>query len=285
MRAHKTTPLFSIHVAITLVHNFAASVIKESNPGLTDSEVFFAAREFNQWLVQKLIYNNLLPTLLGEDATAMFDLTSTESCYNASNTLQVPVEVIVVALRYCHAYIPGEYKLVDPNGNVIETRNLHDKLSTDALAQFFDDVIRGLLDTEVHKQQSYCPSSYGQSPPKDYKDDLRALDIQAARDACVEPYLQYLRNLMPGLSVTGDWSDYRRFFDEKTLKVLSYLYKMPQELELAVGGALENRDQSLFGNLFKIFLGTFFKDLKCNDSSFWTHALNDGMFRDYDISR
>lgn len=45
-------------------------------------------------------------------------------------------------------------------------------------------------------------------------------------------------------------------------------------MDLSVGGSLDNRNESVFGDLFKIILSTFFTNLKCSDPNFWTNALS-----------
>lgn len=274
-RASQSTPLAAIYFLQTINHNFLALTINDLFGGdLTIEEIFNYARQFNTYIWQLLLYQNLLPKLLGPSATSYCDIDSTESCYNPTNTLEVPVETIIVALRYLHTYIPEYYFLYNSFYEQEGRRNLDGGLDqSDSVAS----VLRGLFATNLLKDNNKdCPSQYSEGLPQRYKDDLRTLDIQAARDVCVEPYLQYIRKVY-NISATGDWNAYNMFLRGDKLKALSYLYKCPQDLELAVGSALDSRFQSVWGDLNKIFVCDFFHDLKCSDPNFWSNALTGGM--------
>lgn len=174
-------------------------------------------------------------------------------------------QLFIVALRYCHSYIPGEYQLLTTDYDFLDKKILDDKLSSAELGHFFKQVLRGLFTTKILKDNySQCSTANNYTG---YKDNLRTLNSQAARDACVEPYLQYVRAIY-NFSATEDWQVYERFFRGDKIKALSYLYKIPQEMELAVGGALDIYYQSIFGNVFKIFIGNFFSNLRCADPNF-----------------
>lgn len=277
-RAYQTTPLLVIHILLAFSHDPLAAIIKTAFPSLSDAQVFDRAKSLNTYIFQRVLYEYLLPDLLGPVATSHYSIDSTDNCYDASNTLEVPVETIIVALRYCHAYIPEEYELLKSNYDFFDKQNLDTKLSPEAVDQFFGYILRGLFATNVLKDNySQCSTAnnYAQ-PPQGYKDDLRALDIQAARDACVEPYLQYLTNVY-NVSAKNGWNDYKMFFGGNNINLLSTMYGSPQEIELAVGGALETHHQSVFGDLFKIFISNFFSDLRCSDPDFWTNALSGSM--------
>lgn len=265
-----------VHILKILSHNELATIIKDGFNFLSDEQVYELAKQINIYIFQIVLYQYLLPTLLGPDATNQYNINSTENCYDVANKVKVDVETIVVALRYCHAYIPEEYQLLTSNYEFFDKKSLDDKLSSEALDQFFEYVLRGLFATKVQKDKSQCCSSnnYAQKS-QGYKDDLRALDIQAARDACVEPCLQYLANFN-GVSAKEDWRTYESFFRGDSLKASSYLYKIPQELELAVCGALQNHHQSVFGDLFKTFISNLFSNLKCSDPNFWSNTLSGG---------
>lgn len=249
-------------------------LIKNVYSSWTDLEIFLLAKEINILIWQRVLFEFVLPVYLGSVATSHYNLDSTDNCYVDGNKLEVPVEVIVVALRYCHAYIPEEYQLLDSNYNFFDKQNLDKKLSAESVKEFDQHILRGLFATKVQKGKNQCAydaENYVQ-PPQGYKDDLRALDVQAARDACVQPYLQYLSKIY-NVSPSGNWDDYNMFFSGDKIKLLSYLYSCPQDVELSVGGALDNHNQSIFGDLFKIFISNFFSDLRCSDPNFWTNVL------------
>lgn len=204
-------------------HNAIASIVQAAIPFWTDALVFAVAKRANTYLWQNILFRFLLPSIFGPLANQHYNLDSTESCYDPANKVQVPVEAVVVALRYCHAYIPAEYQLLASNYDFFDKQPLNKKLSPEAVVQFYQHLVRGLFAKKVQQEKDDCSydKSYSTSS-SGYKDDIRALDVQAGRDVCVEPFVQYLAAVY-NVSSTGDWDAYRMFLPGNVVTLMSYL--------------------------------------------------------------
>uniref|UniRef100_A0A336M1I6 CSON010283 protein n=1 Tax=Culicoides sonorensis TaxID=179676 RepID=A0A336M1I6_CULSO len=276
--AHQTTPLQAVYILKALSHDKIAELIKSYNSSLPDTTIFEEAQRLNIFVWQNILYRKLLPKLLGNTATSHYTIDSTEDTYDGE-PLNVSMEAVVAAFRYCHTFIPKKYELLKSNYDVFDEANLDVKLDPDSMRQFWQYVVRGMFSTKIPEQKKEEDLNVN-----GYENDLRALDIQAARDACLQPYVNYLE-LFYNKKLSDDWSSYNLFFSQEILKDLESVYKKTRYLDLVVGAALDFRHQSLFGDVYKIIIGRFFDDLQSSDPHFWAHELNDDQkkfFIDFD---
>lgn len=65
IRANENVVLTSYHTIFVREHNRLANKIQQSNPFLSDEEIFQAAKNYVAGLLQKITYDDFLPILIG----------------------------------------------------------------------------------------------------------------------------------------------------------------------------------------------------------------------------
>lgn len=102
--------------------------------------------------------------------------------------------------------------------------------------------------------------------------DLRATDIHRARDHGLATYNDFRE--FCGLRRARNWADFSDFISAQSIEKLSQLYETPDDVDLAVGGSLENNvDGALTGPTFLCILIEQFHRTRVGDR-FWYESSN-----------
>jgi len=114
VRANENVELSAIHTLFVREHNLLAAGIAAANPGLTDEQLFQAARKIVVAELQAITYREFLPALLGRSAIRPYE------GYKPDVNPGIATEFSTAAYRIGHTLINDDVELLDNDGNEIE---------------------------------------------------------------------------------------------------------------------------------------------------------------------
>ena len=114
VRANENVELSAIHTLFVREHNLLAAGIAAATPGLTDEQIFQAARKIVVAELQAITYREFLPALLGRGAIRPYE------GYKPEVNPGIATEFSTAAYRIGHTLINDDVEMLDNEGNEIE---------------------------------------------------------------------------------------------------------------------------------------------------------------------
>jgi peroxidase len=118
--------LTSIQTLFFREHNRIANELSSVNPQWDDERLFQEARRINIAIFQHIIYNEWLPTVIGLNNAALFDLTPLPTVsyfqgYDPNVNPQLSNEFASAAFRFGHTLVRNQYGRFNANGQPMST--------------------------------------------------------------------------------------------------------------------------------------------------------------------
>lgn len=235
VRANENIELTSLQTLFLREHNRLAGQIAAKSPGMTDEQVYQAARRLVIAEVQKITYDEFLPALLGQGAIKAY------SGYKPNVNPGISTEFSTAAYRLGHSMLPDDVEFLDNSGNAVR-----DELP---LAQaFFNPAV--VSSTGVDPILKYLASSNSEEidtkvvdglrnflfgPPGAGGFDLASLNIQRGRDHGLSDY----NSTRAALGLPRVTSFAQITSDASLQSALKTLYGSVDNVDLWVGGLAE----------------------------------------------
>ena len=233
-----------------------------------DDDVFEETRHIVVALMQKVVYGEWLPVILGK-----------EFVQNPRNNLNLPIRgttydpdvnptiengFATAAFRFGHSMIQGLIEIRDHNSNrVVKEEPVRDDFFNDenfVAENGVDNIIFGLtqqlaakMDAKVTKEvTNFLFKEQG----SDHGGDLVARNIQRGRDHGLGSYLAYRAKFSGKTENIECFSDVPEDIKQGDWNSLVELYKDTEDIDLFTGGLLENRvHRSILGSTFHGMIG------------------------------
>lgn len=265
IRANENPELTSLQTLFVREHNRIADQIAAKNPGMSDEDLYQAARIRVIAEIQAITYNEFLPALLGPAAPGPY------RGYNPNVNPGISVEFSTAAFRVGHTLVGDDIEFLDNNGNEV-----HEEVS---LAEAFFNA--GLVkETGIDPILKYLASDHAQEvdtkivgglrnflfgPPGAGGLDLAALNIQRGRDHGLADY-----NTVRAAYGLPRVKSFAEITPDKNLQAaLQKVYGSVDKIDLWVGGLAEKHLQGAsVGPTFARIIGDQFSRLRDGDS-FW----------------
>ncbi|CAG4970290.1 unnamed protein product [Parnassius apollo] len=197
--------------------------------------------------------------------------------YNPNVKAGVLKESASAAFRYFHTLIRGQLRLFKESRFPYQSIRLSDWLNKPSILEKndgYDGLMIGLSFQPQDKSDQYFDREITQYLFKGNKTlglDLRAIDIQRARDHGVANYID-LRSYC-GLSIPKDFDDLCDYMSIKNVNALKSIYKRVEDIELTVGGSLEKHVHgTLVGPTFLCILLRQFYITRVGDRYFYENG-------------
>ncbi|ALC47696.1 CG4009 [Drosophila busckii] len=286
-RRNRFTPTVAVvHTIFLREHNRLAEQLALLNPHYNDERLYQEARKINIAQYQRITYYEWLGVVLGSNNMHLNGLTY---AYSDDNTEYVNdydegvnagpyAEFASAAFRYAHHHIPGWFSLVAPNRYSNQTLRLSDFFENPETIRLlqsnynFADLVRGMA-TQLQKRTDghidrEIKHYFNRKIFEDFGSDLKAIDIQRARDFGLASYND-ARELC-GLRRAQLWEDLEREVPKDKISMLRKLYVSPEEVELSVGGTVEfHVPDSIFGPTLHCIISKQFLNLRRGDRFFF----------------
>ncbi|KAI6180717.1 ShKT domain-containing protein [Aphelenchoides besseyi] len=260
--------LTGMHVHLLRFHNNIVFQLQRLNPSWNSERLYQEARKIVGAVMQSITYEQYLPTVLGGKMKLIGEYKGFQSKIDP----QISSEFSSAVARW-HSMIQDTYPLCDSNFRVVgQYRFIEAAGDTKTLLRSGPDMIlRGLIATPGRRM-----SRMGHSITEllfDGELDMNAVNIQRSRDMGVKPYAAY-RKLVGLPDFT--FEDWPEVTDPAVRKRVSEMYRSPEEVDLNVGGLLENPTEgSVLGPTFAFLYAEQFKRLRDGDRFYYE---NEGVF-------
>ncbi|CAG4970316.1 unnamed protein product [Parnassius apollo] len=281
-RVNQNPQLTVLQVILLKEHNRIADTLSDINKHWDDEKIYQIARRINIAINLYIHYNEFLPILLGEDNMVKNKLIYPNAKgyvndYNPNVKAGVLKEFATAAYRYFHTLIRGQIRLYKESRFLYRSIRLSDWMNKPSILEEndgYDGLAIGLSFQHQHKSDQYFDREITQylfKGNKTFGDDLRAIDIQRARDHGVANYID-VRSYC-GLSIPKEFDDLRDYMSRKNVKALKSIYKRVEDIELTVGGSLEKHvSGTLVGPTFLCILLRQFYITRVGDRYFYENG-------------
>ncbi|CAH1100327.1 unnamed protein product [Psylliodes chrysocephalus] len=258
-------------------HNNIAKNLQKMNPHWDDGRTFEEARRINIAEHQFISYYELLPLYLGREELVkkkiLYNTDEFVNDYDQNMRPHIYNEHAHSAFRQFHSLITGKLSVYNPDGFSYDSILLRDNYNRpESLEQYklFDGLIRGLsmqpqMESDIYYDPDVTQCAFLHAFK--FNVDIKAIDIQRARDHGLASYND-MRSYC-GIKRAKNFTDFLDVMDRDKLDFLLSLYEKPDDVDLIVGGSLENNiKDTLAGPTFLCILYKQFYKTRRSDR-FW----------------
>lgn len=290
-RVNQVVSLVQVQLLFLREHNRVAGILSHVNPHWDDETAYQEARKIVIAEIQRIVYNEYLPLVVGFDKARQYGLLDDQDGHTNQYSSHIkPVvlsEVSGTAFRFGHSTVQGHFRIQHRHAPT-ETIPLHKTFNEPSrllTPTSFDDFLFSL---GAQPQQQADPSITlgltgflfaGQNP---FGSDLAALNIQRGRDHALRPYNDYRQ-----------WVGLPRIhsFDEvgHVGAKLAQVYESPDDVDLYVGALLveSGSGNALVGETFGHLISEQFARLKYGDRFYYKNGVksNPGAFKPHQLAQ
>ncbi|XP_043462105.1 peroxidase-like [Leptopilina heterotoma] len=290
-------------VALLRQHNRMAAELSKLNPHWDDERLYQETRRIYIALSQQITYNELLPILLGEENAQREKITyktnNYVNDYDPSVDVGVVSENVAAVLRSFHTLLSADYNMVNEKRDPpLKKANINYLFNDPKIVEKGDNyhcLLRGLATQPQEGADQYYDKMFTVDlflGTNVTITDGRALDIQRGRDYGIGTYNQ-CRELC-GFKRAAKWKDFLDFIPSKDVKHMKKIYESPEDVDLTVGGSVENlASGALVGPTFQCLLNKQYLRARVGDRFFFENGKRGNPFtldqlneiRKYTISR
>ncbi|XP_026670938.1 peroxidase-like [Ceratina calcarata] len=246
-RVNQNPQLTVLQIILLREHNRIADALARLNPHWTDETTFQEARRIVIAEHQHISYYEWLPIFLGAEATygnkILYRTKDYVNDYDPNVNPSTLNEHSTAAFRYFHSLIAGYLNLVTEYRSSKGALRLSDHFNRPGIIERFnnmDDLTRGMSYQPEKASDQYFDAEITQYLFRNGRplgQDLRAIDIQRNRDHGLASYNDFREYCgLPRAKYFGDFMDY---ISASNVEKLAELYPSPDDIELTVGGSLE----------------------------------------------
>ena len=278
IRAHEQPGLTAIHSLFLLEHNRLATEFKTQDPSLTDEQLFQKARQIVIAEMQKVVYSEFLPVVLGQTSMEKYHLnlpsTQAETTkYNAWMDPTVFNEFATFAYRFGHSLLSPSSKPQKLVNNICTLKDHFFKsedfvFGPDFSGKAWKNLILGISQSQSEKMDSKMENTLTNylfcgehcDLRKGFGQDLAARNIQRGRDHGLPGYVRF--RTVCGLSVPSSWSDKPEDISQKNWDNMKSVYTSVADIDVFTGAMSEKSvSGGLVGATIACVLGKQFKNL------------------------
>lgn len=279
-RANQQSALLTLQTVWAREHNYQVDKLEPyaTAQGWTQDELFNAARAITEAEWQHVVYDEYVPTLIGNQADDLLDAYKDFVGISAYNAITPGIinEWTTVAFRFGHDQSSNDYTLIDAAGltTVVSLAQAFGQINADT-PEGIDSWIRGLTAQSAQEIDGKVADGNREFLFGGGAIDLEAFDIQRGRDHGVWNYNELRAGL--GLSTYDNFADFgdANGIDGTLLQALSDVYGGDiTKLDSIVGGLLEEHYAgSQLGATFTLLTAIQFDLLKTGDQFYYEDRL------------
>lgn len=277
VRASENPELMSLQTLFMREHNRLAEEIGQSDPSLTDEQIYQKARQRVIAEIQAITYNEFLPALLGPNALKRY------SGYKPNVNVGISNEFATAAFRVGHTMVGNDTDFLDDQGNPVrDSVLLKDAFFNISILQEtgIDPVLKYLasdraeeIDTQiVDSLQNFLFGAPGQGGL-----DLASLNIQRGRDHGLADY--NTTRAAFGLPKVTSFAQITS--NPEVQQKLEDLYGDVNKIDLWVGGLAEDHVKGgNVGETFARIIADQFMRLRDGDRFYYQNAFKGAELRE-----
>uniref|UniRef100_A0A182RSK4 Chorion peroxidase n=1 Tax=Anopheles funestus TaxID=62324 RepID=A0A182RSK4_ANOFN len=275
-RANQIVSLTEIHTLFLREHNRVATRLAALNRHWDDEQLYQEARRIVGAELQKIFYNEYLPTIVGHNKARQYGLLDSHKGHTEFYSPEVKPaifnELSGAAYRFGHSTVDGAFLVQHRHrrSELVPIQEVFLNPSRLLERSFFDDFLFSVMDQPQQQVDDSITFGLtrllfaGRNP---FGSDLASLNIQRGRDHALRPYNDYRK--WAGL---GRVASFEQFGPVGAR--LASVYDSPDDVDLWVGGLLEPpaEDGALIGETFSTIISEQFARLKFGDRYYYTNG-------------
>ncbi|CAD7077890.1 unnamed protein product [Hermetia illucens] len=277
IRGNQNPGLTVLQIVFLREHNRLARELRKLNSHWDDETLFQEARRINIAQFQYISYYEWSLVFFGNERMRRYDLIFNTHNGEYVNDYDPHVQLRSIqsfqhaAFRYFHDQIVGLLHLVPESREFTnDTLRLLNLINRPALIEKgckYNSFLRGLSTQPAKLTDTNFDTEITDRSPG----ELRSVDIQRARDHGLATYNDFREYC--GLKRAKSWQDYLDYIPEKHLDLLKTIYESFEDVELSIGGALEQHEpDALLGPTFLCINILQFKILRKGDRYFFENG-------------
>jgi hypothetical protein len=259
VRANENLALTVMHTLWMREHNYWADALRATNPELTGDQVFYMARVIVTYEMQKVIYDEFLPALLGEDAIAPY------AGYNPDVDPRMENVVSACAFRVGHTMVSPALFL-DYGNKTLETIALENAFFVPSEVENrggIDAFLRGLINSIGQEVDPFVVPAMRNHLFTNF--DLVAINIQRARDHGIPDFNTIRQSL--GFDKLDSFEDFS--FGQE----LASVYSNTDQIDCWIGMNSEPRiDGLMVGETQRAVMARNFANIRDGDPNFYKNV-------------
>ncbi|CAH1962658.1 unnamed protein product [Acanthoscelides obtectus] len=246
-RVNQNPQLTLLQVVLLREHNRLANALAQINSHWDDETLFQEARKINIAQHQYITYYEWLPIYIGFGNSLknriIYQTSDFVNDYDDTVDPSILNEHATAAFRFFHSLIQGNLDLVTEERNSYGTLRLSDWFNRPQIIEErnnFDDLSRGLNTQPQDASDQFHTSEITQflfRAGQQFGQDLKAFDVQRNRDHGLASYNEVRQ--FCGLPRANSFNDFLDVMSSKNVEQLARLYESPEDVDLTVGGSLE----------------------------------------------
>uniref|UniRef100_A0A182QRC6 Peroxidase n=1 Tax=Anopheles farauti TaxID=69004 RepID=A0A182QRC6_9DIPT len=282
-RANQSPHLALLQTAFVREHNRIAKRLLALNPSWTTEQLFQEARRINIAQYQHIVFSEWLPNFLGRsfmlEKQLLYQAAGPTNDYGSTIHPAVINSHTTAAFRFFHSSIQGVLKLYEESRLSLWKVDINDHTNNPTILEQasdrYDLLLRGLTsqpmglhDTSLDPATKHFLFRFNNL----FGTDLKALDIQRARDHGLGSYNEFLFLCFNQRAAT--WADYNQLLLPGAVDILSNYYNSVDDLDLSVGLAFEKKiDGTQTGMVMRCILADQFRRTRKGDRYFYENGL------------
>ena len=274
VRANENSVLASMHTLFVREHNRLADSLAQAHPTWNDEQLYQRAREINIAQYQNIIYNEYLPSLLGDNTISNYD------GYDSSVDPHIARIFANAAFRFGHSQLSSEILRLDPEGKELPEGSL-------TLAEVFFQPVSVVQETGIDPIVRGIASSLSQDIDTKVIDDVRNLLFGGASGAIGRDLLAI--NIQRGrLNGVADYNTVRQAYGLSRVTSFSQItsntelqsqlrsvYDNVNDIDAIIGLLAEDKsDGAAVGQTLGIILADQFTALRDGDRFYYENTFS-----------
>ena len=281
IRANEHISLVMMHTIWVREHNRIVAELAKSDPTLTDEELYQTARKIIGGLMQKIVFEDYLPEVLGRQTVEQLILGGFAR-FDPHVDPRVPNAYATAAFRYGHSLIRANFARLGRGYRPISAGplNLVDSFFNPDqynISLGTDPIMRGLLTERSRRSDEFLNPVITNAlfrTPEDLGRDLGALNINRGRDHGLAPYLVWKQYCINFFRDNFNIIVKPEFRSELTELHLLRTYGSLDTVDLFPGGMAEapfifGRSRSIIGPTFTCIFINNYRALSRGDRFFY----------------
>ncbi|XP_052871136.1 peroxidase-like [Anopheles cruzii] len=272
VRGNLSPHMTILHILFVREHNRIAKALAHRQPTWDDEKLFQEARRINIAQYQQIVFYEWLPNFLPlkpeSDSSLVYQ-------YRANVNPETLNANAMAAFRYFHSAIVGKLQLDDENRTKVGEISFTEHTLNPAILEApckYAQLSRGLatqpmgrIDRNIDREMKHNLFKFG-AP---FGNDLRAMDIQRARDHGLPSYNAFREYC--GLRKASSFDDLAPLLrSPKDAKLLRSVYASVDDVELTVAGLFEKHvPGTQVGETFRCILKEQFHRTRVGDRFFF----------------
>jgi peroxidase len=263
VRANENSPLIVSHTLWMREHNYWADKLRSTHPKLSGDDIFNRTRVIIQAEMQKIVYDEFLPALLGEGAIPPY------SGYDPDIDARVENVVSSCAFRIGHTMV-GPGILLDYGNGTINGLSMEDTFNNPSQIERvggIDAFLRGMTSNVCQEVDPFIVPSL-RNHLFNNQFDLLAINIERARDHGIPDFNSIRASL--GFDKLDSFDDF--LFSQE----LASVYSNTDQIDCWIGMNSEPRiDGLMVGETQRAVLARNFANIRDGDPNFYKNSITD----------